>query len=107
MTWVFAKLISQATRSPLRYFILDGPADWPEGCCVTVEPISDEAETLGITEQLWPQSPEAIKKWLAWFDSIEPIEMTAEEEAEWQAAREAQRAYERAKFEERWSKSVL
>jgi hypothetical protein len=81
--------------------ILDSPADWPDGCRVIVEPIPDEAETLGITEQLWPQSPEAIKKWLAWFDSIEPIETTAEEEAQWQAAREAQRAYEIAKFEER------
>ncbi len=58
--------------------ILDGPADWPDGCRVTVEPISDQVETLGITEEQWPRTPEAIAEWLAWFDSIEPIEMTPE-----------------------------
>ncbi len=77
--------------------ILDSPAERPEGCRVIIEPISDETGTLGITEQVWPQSPEAIPDWLAWFDSIEPIEMTAEEEAQWQAGGEVQRAYERAK----------
>jgi hypothetical protein len=66
-----------------------------------VDPILDQVQTLGITEEEWPRNPEAIAGWLAWFDSIEPIEMTAEEKAEWRAAREAQKACEIAKFEER------
>jgi hypothetical protein len=37
--------------------ILDGSADWPEGCRVTVEPIADPLETLGITAEEWPTTP--------------------------------------------------
>jgi hypothetical protein len=81
--------------------VLDGPAEWPEGCRLLVEPVFDQAETLGITEEEWPRSPEAIAEWLEWFDSIEPIEITPDEEANWQAARAAQKAYQLAKFEER------
>ena len=62
--------------------ILDEPADWPDGCRVTVVPIAGQVETLGITEEQWPRTPEAVAEWLAWFDSIEPIEMTPEEEAD-------------------------
>jgi hypothetical protein len=79
--------------------ILDEAADWPEGCRVSVEPILGEVEAIGITEEQWPRTPESIAEWLAWFDSIEPIEMTPEEEAEWQAALAAQKAYEIAKFD--------
>ncbi len=81
--------------------ILDEQADWPDGCRVTVVPIPGQVETLGITEQQWPRTPEAIAEWLAWFDSIEPIEMTSEEEADWRGAMEAQKAYEIGKLEER------
>ncbi len=28
--------------------VLDGPADWPEGCRVIVEPIAAPAEALGV-----------------------------------------------------------
>jgi hypothetical protein len=81
--------------------ILDDPADWPDGFRVTVEPIPGQVETLGITEEQWPRTPEAMAAWLVWFDSIEPIEMTPVEEASWRAARESQKAYEIGKFEER------
>ena len=81
--------------------ILDEPADWPDGCRVTVEPISDRVETLGITEEQWPRTPEAIAEWLAWFDSFEPIAMTPEEEANWRAARETPKAHEVGTFEGR------
>jgi hypothetical protein len=81
--------------------ILDEPADWPDGCRLTVEPISSQVEAIGITEEQWPRTPEGIAEWIEWFDSIEPIEMTPEEEAEWQAALAAQKAFEIAKFEER------
>ncbi len=40
-----------------------------------------QVEGLGITEEQRPRTAEAIAEWLLWFDSIEPIEMTPEEEA--------------------------
>lgn len=55
------------------------PIDWPDGTEVrvaSVEPDDDQ-----------PDSPEEIARWLAEFRSIPPIQMTAEEEAEWVAAR--------------------
>jgi len=33
--------------------------------------------------------PESIVRWIAAVDAIPPLEMTAAEEAEWQAARQA------------------
>jgi hypothetical protein len=84
--------------------VLDAPADWPEGCRVIVEPVPEE-ETFGIREEDWPDTPEGIARHLALMDQIEPLEMTPEEEAEWQAARKAQKEYEIAHFEE-WSKRI-
>jgi len=73
--------------------ILDGPADWPEGCRVIVEPIPDPVETLGITKEDWPTTPGAIAEWLEWFDSIKPIEMAPREEAEWHEWRQKVKEY--------------
>src|SRR5579875_2628072 len=72
------------------HIILDAPADWPEGCRVIVEP-APQGEPIGIREEDWPDTPEGIAAWLQWYDSLEPIEMTPQQEAEWQAARKAQR----------------
>ena len=84
--------------------ILDAPADWPEGCRVIVEPALKD-EILGIREEDWPDSPEGIAAWLRWYDSLEPIDMTPQEEAEWQAGLQNQRSHEKAKFEE-WSEKL-
>ena len=40
------------------HIVLDGPANWPEGCKVTIEPATPE-EPLGIREEDWPTTPEA------------------------------------------------
>ena len=48
--------------------------------------------------------PESIARWIAAVDAIPPLEMTAEEEAEWQAARKAQRDFEKSNFNERADK---
>jgi hypothetical protein len=72
--------------------ILDKPADWPEGCRVTIEPAAKE-EPLDMREEDWQDTPEAIADWLQWYDSLEPLEMTPQEEAEWQAARTAMKEY--------------
>jgi len=82
--------------------VLDEPADWPEGCRVVI--ILQEGqreERLGITEEEWPRTPEALADWLKWLDSIEPIEMTPEEEADWLAWRQKIKEYELANFGKR------
>ena len=53
---------------------------------------------IGLSENEWPTTPEARAEWLQWFDSIEPVEMTPEEEAEWQTARQAVKDYTVAKM---------
>jgi hypothetical protein len=75
-------------------------ANWPEGTEVVVKPVPHD-ETFGIREEDWSDTPEAIAEWLRWYDSLEPLIMTPEEEAEWQAARQAQKDFEKANFEKR------
>lgn len=72
--------------------VLDDPADWPEGCRLLVEPVPVEEE-IGLSEEEWPRTPEAIAEWLKWFDSFEPVQMTPEEEAKWEAARQEVKEY--------------
>jgi hypothetical protein len=80
--------------------ILDGQADWPEGCRVVVirEPV---AEIPGLPEDEQGDDPESIARWIAAFDAIPPLEMTPEEEADWRATSEANKAYEIATFDAR------
>ncbi len=54
----------------------------------------------GIRGDEQADDPESIARWLAAFDAIPPSEITALEEAGWRAAREAQKAFEMAGFEE-------
>jgi len=83
--------------------LLDEPADWPEGCRIVVTPqhAQREEQWLGITEEEWPRTPEALADWLKWLDSIEPVEMTPEEEANWLAWRQKVREHELANFGKR------
>jgi hypothetical protein len=71
------------------------PADWPEGGEVLIEPPT-EAPTLGLREEDWPTTPEEIEQHLALMDQIEPLILTPEEEAEWEAARQAQKDYQKS-----------
>jgi hypothetical protein len=82
--------------------VLDHPAELPEGCRVIVEPITEES--FGTREEDWEDTPEAVAAWLKWYDSLEPLQGSPQEEAEWQAARQAQREREKAAFEERAEK---
>lgn len=72
--------------------VLAAPADWPDGTEVIVEPMPRE-QTLGIREEDWPDTPEAIAEWLKWYDSLEPLEFTPEEEAEIAAWRQKNKEY--------------
>lgn len=78
--------------------LFTNPPDWPDGTPVMVEPVTP---VLGRREEEWDNTPEGIKAWLAWYDSLEPLEMTPEEEAAWQAERAEQREFEKSKFDER------
>lgn len=60
----------------------EAPDDLPDGTEVLVEvrPISERR--TGITEAEWRDDPEAIADWIAWVNSIEPLEISPEEQAE-------------------------
>ncbi len=77
---------------------VDAPPDWPDGTPVRVE--------LGLNGQSEyddesPETPEEIQAWLRWYHSLEPIVMTPEEEAAWEADRKMQKEFDIANAAER------
>lgn len=50
----------------------DGPLAFQEGTELTVSPVNED-------DVEWDNSPEGIRRWLAWYDSLEPLLFTAEE----------------------------
>jgi hypothetical protein len=70
----------------------DEKADWPDGCRLIVEPIPQD-ETLGLREEDWLDTPEAIAEWLTWYDSLEPLEFTPAERADLAAWRQKIKEY--------------
>jgi hypothetical protein len=76
----------------------DQAADWPEGCRLRIEPL-EEHDTFGIREEGWSNSPEGIADWLKWYDSLEPLEFTPEEEADTAAWRQEVKEYTIASME--------
>ncbi len=79
------------------------PPDWPDGTEVIVLPVR-QADRFGIPEADWPDTPDAIADWLKWYDSLEPLLFTEDERAAWETARQQQKAFEKATFEERAEK---
>ena len=80
--------------------VLDGVADWPDGCRVLIEPLSMEGSP-GLSEEQWRDTPEAVAEWIQWYESLEPLEITVDERdaaAAWQ--RQIQ-AYEQARGDQR------
>jgi hypothetical protein len=74
------------------HVVLDAPVNWPEGSRLIIaeDPADDQ-----------PESPEEIARWIEAFNAIPPLQMTPEEEADWQAARQAQRDLEKTTFDQR------
>ena len=60
----------------------DVPVDWPEGCRLMIEPENVGTMSVGASDEDWSNSPEAVADWLAWYDSLEPLEFTPEEQAD-------------------------
>ncbi len=77
--------------------VVDEAVDWPEGCELEVRAVA----VNGSNDDVESTNPAAIARWIAEFQAVPPLEMTAEEEAEWQAARQAQRDLELKTFASR------
>jgi hypothetical protein len=69
---------------------VDAPPDWPDGAPVRVE----LGLSLKATDEERPETPEEIEDWIRWFQSLEPLVMTPEEEAAWEADRKAQKEFD-------------
>lgn len=78
--------------------VVEEAVDWPEGCELVVHPVAVNDSN---DEDVESNDPAAIARWIAEFERIPPLEMTAEEDAAWQAARQVQRDFELKTFEER------
>jgi hypothetical protein len=76
------------------------PADLPDGTAVDVVPVPHE-EILGIPDEQWPTDPDGISRLLARMEQIEPLIMTAEEEADTAAWREKIKEYTIANMHKR------
>jgi hypothetical protein len=74
--------------------------DWPEGTALSVGPVG---ETLvnDRDSDLLGDDPASIARRLAWFDSLEPLCFTPDDEAAWQAARRDRRDWEKSQFNDR------
>ena len=80
--------------------VLDGVADWPDGCRVLIEPLSMEGSP-GLSEEQWRDTPEAVAEWIQWYESLEPLEITADERAAAAAWQRQIQAYEQARGDQR------
>lgn len=81
--------------------ILDHPPAWPNGKRVWVVDPGRGSELMMMTEDEQGTDPEAITKWVEWFDSLQPLILTPEDEERIRKAREDQKAFELAHWEER------
>lgn len=70
----------------------DEHVDWPDGCRLLVEP-EPSSEFRFMTEEEQGDDPESIARWLRWYDSLEPLTVTPEEEAELAAWRQRVKDY--------------
>jgi hypothetical protein len=76
------------------------PVDWPDGTALTVEPI-EEPKAAEPEGDLLGDDPASIARWLSWYDTLEPLIFTAEEEAVWQAVRRESRDWDKSRFSQR------
>jgi hypothetical protein len=77
------------------HVVLQGRPDWPDGLRLVV------AEEAMPGDDNQADDLESVARWIAAVDAIPPLEMTVEEEAAWQAARQAQRDLDKAAFNAR------
>lgn len=78
---------------------VDEPVDLPDGTELTM-PIPD-SPVVGLKDDEWSDTREAIEAWIEWYDSLEPLGFTPPERAAWAAARRDQKNLELAQWERR------
>ncbi len=61
----------------------DQASPWPEGSIVEIDLKKDR---MGITEEEQGTDPESIARWIEWYRSFEPVNMSKEEEERIEAA---------------------
>ena len=77
--------------------VLDGPVDWPDGSKLLIEPAAGPGEAIGVCDDDWSNAPEAVARWLRWYESLEPLIFTPEEEAGFAAWRQERKKYAAAR----------
>jgi hypothetical protein len=64
---------------------VDDPVDLPDGTVLTIPLPADLPYGLADSDDL--DSPEAIQRWIRWYEALDPVELTTAERAAWEAAR--------------------
>jgi hypothetical protein len=85
--------------------VLRSPVDWPEGTRVEVMLVEPGIDKMGMTEEEWPSDPQGIAELLARMDQCEPLEMTAEEQADLAAWRQKVKERSLTKMRQSWESS--
>src|SRR5688572_14506654 len=79
---------------------VDRPIDLPDGTELVI-PVPSNGVPLGIRDEDWSNTPEAIEDWIRWYESLEPMEFTAQERAAWEAARREDKENELSQWDKR------
>ena len=82
----------------------DAPPGWPDGTEVAVTAPADTGPVRMAIEDEQGDDPESIARWLAWFDSLEPLVVSPEDEERIRKARADQKAFELSKWDEHSAK---
>ena len=80
--------------------VLDEPTGLPDGSRVVVQPV-ETAETFGISESDWQDTPEAVTDWLMWYESLEPLKLSVDDEESLNAFRQCQKEESKLAFDDR------
>jgi hypothetical protein len=78
--------------------VIDQRLDLPDGTKLVIPLPSSPADETPACEAGWSDTPEAIEAWLEWYDTLEPLIFTPEEEAALAQARAEQKQLEKARF---------
>ena len=84
--------------------VLDAPVAWTDGLRLVIEPEQPLLEPAGAPDDDTPMTPKEIARTLAAMDKVEPLDMTEDERAAWEAERRARKEWEKAHFAERADK---
>ncbi len=70
----------------------------PDGTELLIPLPNGKVKDIVPGEENWEDTPEAIEKWIRWYDSIEPLQFTEEERIQMETDRQERKAWEKARF---------